>query len=117
MSAPQHGGLSPEAWGRHPLGRQLLMISNEMNRASKLLEPKDHARLLLAYERALALVDLSIAVASRRAVRRELLRWRDVVADLYISAPDPRAHAAAFRALLQLHPDTWRQLPYVTGAA
>jgi hypothetical protein len=27
------------------------------------------------------------------------------------------ANAQAFRALLQLHPETWRQLPYVTGAA
>jgi hypothetical protein len=32
-------------------------------------------------------------------------------------APDPGEHAAAFRALLQLHPETWRQLPFVTGAA
>jgi hypothetical protein len=40
------------------------------------------------------------------------------VAAQYVSpAPDPDAHAAAFRMLLQLHPDAWKQLPYVTGAA
>jgi hypothetical protein len=39
-------------------------------------------------------------------------------AELYVApAPDPGEHAAAFRALLQLHPETWRQLPFVTGAA
>jgi hypothetical protein len=94
------------------------MIANEMNRASKLLGPGDGDRLRNGYERVLALTDLTIGAADRRAVRRELLRWRDLVAALYI-APEPtaRGHAEAFRALLQLHPDTWRQLPYVTGAA
>ena len=39
MTAVQHGGLTPEAWARHPQGRQILMIANEMNRASKLFGP------------------------------------------------------------------------------
>jgi hypothetical protein len=63
-------------------------------------------------------VDLTVAVDPRRSLRRELLRWRDLVAEQYVTAaPEPEAHARAFRALLQLHPETWRQLPYVTGAA
>jgi hypothetical protein len=94
------------------------MVANEMNRASKLLGPEDAQRLLGSYERVLALTDLTIQVNPRPALRRELLRWRDLVAALYVaSGPDARAHGAAFRALLQLHPETWRQLPYVTGAA
>lgn len=118
MTTAQHGSLSPERWARYPLGQRLLMIANEMNRASKLLAPADGERLRRTYERVLALADLSIQVAERRPVRRELLRWRDLVAALYIApGPDVPGHAATFRALLQLHPDTWRQLPYVTGAA
>jgi hypothetical protein len=94
------------------------MIANEMNRASKLLGPADTSRRLTAYERVLALTDLSIQTAERRSVRKELLQWRDLIGALYIApAADPQGHAAAFRALLQLHPETWRQLPYVTGAA
>ena len=31
--------------------------------------------------------------------------------------PDSTAPAAIFRALLQLNPDAWKQLPHVTGAA
>jgi hypothetical protein len=85
----QHASLSIEAWARHSLGQQLLMIASEMNRASKLLGAEDRQRLLSAYERVLALVDLTVSVSTRRAVRREMLRW--------------------------LHPETWRQLPYVTG--
>jgi hypothetical protein len=116
-SGKQHAGLTRETWARHSLGRQLLMIANEMNRASKLLGPEDRPRLLTSYERVLALTDLSIGTNARRSVRRELLRWRDLVAGLYVEpAADAPAHGAAFRALLQLHPETWRQLPYVTGA-
>jgi hypothetical protein len=94
------------------------MIANEMNRASKLLGPEDRKRLEGSYERVLALADLTIQVTESRSLRRELLRWRDLVAERYIDPEvDSAAHAAIFRALLQLHPDAWRQLPYVTGAA
>jgi hypothetical protein len=115
---PQHAGLTPDRWRQYPRARQILMIANEMNRASKLLRPEDRERLRGSYERVLALTDLTVQVDESRSLRRELLRWRDLVAEQYIAPhPDPRAHAAAFRALLQLHPEAWRQLPYVTGAA
>ena len=114
----QHAGLSAERFSRLSRAQQLLAIANEMNRASKLFLPDDRSRLLGAFERVLALVDLTVAVCDSRSLRRELLRWRDLVAEQYVSpSPDPHAHARAFRALLQLHPETWRQLPYVTGAA
>ena len=117
MSA-QHASLSPERWASFSAGQQLLMIANEMNRASKLFGADDRERLRHAYERVLALADLTIQVDDRRSLRRELLRWRDLIAEQYVlPEPDPRAHGVAFRALLQLHPETWRQLAHVTGAA
>ena len=116
--AQQHAGLSPDRFGRFSRGQQLLTIANEMNRASKLFGAGDLQRLRGAYERVLALTDLTVRVNHSRSLRRELLRWRDLVAEQYVAeAHDPRAHAEAFRALLQLHPETWRQLPYVTGVA
>jgi hypothetical protein len=117
-SAVQHKGLTPERWRRYPRGQQILMIANEMNRASKLFGESDRERLSAAYERVLALTDLTIQVAESRSLRRELLRWRDLVAAQYI-APEPAAsaHGQAFRALLQLDSEAWRQLPYVTGAS
>ena len=114
----QHASLSPDRWRSYARGRQILMIANEMNRASKLLGPEDRGRFLGSYERVLALTDLTVQVSESRSLRRELLRWRDLVAEHYVAPQaDPRAHAAAFRALLQLDPEAWRQLPYVTGAA
>ena len=41
----QHASLPPERWARFPPGQQLLMIANEMNRASKLFGPEDGQRL------------------------------------------------------------------------
>ena len=116
--ATQHAGLSPERWARYPRGQQFLMIANEMNRASKLLGPEDRERLRGSYERVLALTDLTVQVNDGRSLRRELLRWRDLVAEQYVAPQaDPVAHGAIFRALLQFHPEAWKQLPYVTGVA
>jgi len=43
-----------------------------------------------------ALADLTIQVSGRRSLRRELLRWRDLIAGVYVaSQPDPRVHGAA----------------------
>lgn len=115
MSGPsQHATLTAERWAGFGFAQRVLMIANEMNRASKLMGAGDETRLRNAYERVLNLADLSIAVADRPAMRRELLRWRDLVAALYVAlAPDPAGHSAAFRALLMLTPEAARQVPYV----
>ncbi len=113
----QHASLSLERWASFTLDQQLLMIGNEMNRARKLMNPADRERLRHAYERVLALTDLTIQIHARRALRRELLRWRDLVAQLYVEAEGhPAAHGAAFRALLRLSPQASRQIPHVLGS-
>jgi len=112
----QHSSLTPERWARFSLDQQILMIGNEMNRGMGLLRSADRRGLLLSYERVLRLVDLTVEVRSRYALRRELLRWRDLVAEMYVRPePDPTAHAAAFRSLLQLTPIAARQIPFVLG--
>ena len=111
-----HAGLSPERWAGFSLDQQVLMIANEMNRATKLMAPIDRERLQRAYERILRLADLTVQGAGRPALRRELLRWRDLVATLYIApATDPAAHATAFRALLRLTPEASKQLALLRG--
>jgi len=110
----QHASMTAEKWARFDVAQQILMIGNEMNRASSLWEPARLPSLRRCYERVLRLVDLTIETRSRRGLRRELLRWRDLVAALYI-APRPQRddHVAAFRCLLQLHPIAARQIPHV----
>jgi len=107
----QHAGLPPERWAAFSLDQQVLMIANEMHRAAKLVAPADRGRRRSAYARVLQLTDLTVEVNPRRALRRELLRWRDLVAVLYVApAAEPAAHAVAFSALLRLTPEASRQL-------
>jgi len=114
VTPDQHASLTPERWAAFPLDQQILMIGNEMNRASKLVAPAKRELLLGSYERVLRLTDLTVQVQVKSSLRRELLRWRDLIAALYISPdPSPAAHRAAFRVLLQFTPTAAAQIPYV----
>lgn len=112
----QHASLSAERWARFSFDQQVLMIGNEMNRAAKLLGPSERERLRACYERVLALVDLTVQGRIRSSQRRELLRWRDLVAFMLVAgAADAEAHAGAFRCLLRFTPAASKQIPLVLG--
>mgnify|MGYP001048701341 FL=1 len=106
----QHASLTPERWAGFGRDQQILMIANEMNRASRLFGPEDRGRLANAYERVLRLADLTVEVQSSRSLRRELLRWRELAGGVYLQ-PDEAAHRQLFRALLLLTPASARQVP------
>jgi hypothetical protein len=110
----QHADLDVLRWESFSLDQQILMIANEMNRAGKLFGPGDRRRRCNSYARVLRLADLTVAAQPRPALRRELLRWRDLVAWLFASpAPDPGGHRAAFRCLLQFTPAAARQIAHL----
>jgi hypothetical protein len=112
----QHATLTAERWATFDLDQQVLMIANEMQRGSAQLAPDRRESLRLSYERVLRLVDLTIEVRPDRSLRRELLRWRDLVAWLYVATEsEPAAHRAALRCLLQLRPAAARQIAYLLG--
>lgn len=107
----QHAGLTEERWAQFDLDSQVLMIANEMNRTSRLLDDEDPGSRRRGYERVLRLTDLTVATRPRPALRRELLRWRDLIAELYVedeAAAD--RHRAALRVLLQMRPAAARQI-------
>jgi hypothetical protein len=110
----QHASLTPERWARFNLDQQVLMIANEMKRASALMAPADRDSRVKAYERVLRLVDLTVATQTKSTLRRELLRWRSLVATLYEAHEgDPHAHDEALRCLLRFTPEASRQLPFL----
>lgn len=107
----QHATLTPQRWSTFSLEQQILMIANELNRAGKLVAADDRDRRRRSYERVLALVDLTVDAQPRRSLRREMLRWRDLVAALYLLDTVPAADfAAALRALLLFTPAAARQI-------
>jgi hypothetical protein len=114
----QHASLTPERWAAFSRDQQLLAIANEMNRASRMVRLGDNAGVQRCYERILRLVDLTVEVNPQRSLRRELLRWRDLAAELYLEPlRAAECHPQLFRALLQLTPAAARQIPFVLASA
>ncbi|MBM4184163.1 MAG: hypothetical protein FJ207_08020 [Gemmatimonadetes bacterium] len=107
----QHSSLGEDRWSRFDLGQQILMIGNEMNRIAASIDAGHVESLGRGYERVLRLTDLTVAGPLRPTFRRELLRWRDLAAELYLrDAAHAAAHRDAFRALLLLTPVAARQI-------
>lgn len=112
----QHSRLDEARWSQFDLDQQILMIGNEMNRGLRLAAAGQSERLRRGYERVLRLADLTAGLDMRPTLRREILRWRGLVAELFLSkAVDPARHEAAFRLLLQLRPGPSRQIPLILG--
>lgn len=107
----QHAGLTIDRWRTFTLDQRILMIANEMHRGLFSMQPEHELDLRRSYERVLRLVDLTIEAGARRNSRRELLRWRDVVAELYVrEGTDQAAHALALRVLLQMRGECAKQI-------
>lgn len=107
----QHSALAPERWAKFDLAQQILQIGVEMQRAMKFLRVERTRELHACYERTMALVDLTVTVQENPRLRRELLRWRDVIAGLYLrNEPDAALHRQALRVLLNLHPESAKQV-------
>ncbi len=114
----QHADLTADRWARFPFAQQVLMIGNEMNRGLFQLERSAWDSARGSYERVLNLVDLTVALPLARSRRRELLRWRDLVAALYLdSTPAVDAHVEAFRCLLRLTAESSRQVAELPALA
>jgi hypothetical protein len=109
-------GPSPERWSAFTLPQQIIMIANDLNRASKWMGPGDADLRQSAYARALALTDLTVATHPRVGLRRELLRWRDLLAQLYIEGePSPERNAELMKVLLRFTYESSRQIRHTPG--
>jgi hypothetical protein len=114
----QHRGLDLERWSGFTPDQRLLMVANEVHRLRHVLGSPHLGSLRRGYERVLRLTDLTVQATDRRGLRRELLRWRDLVAALYLAPePDPEGHVRLERALLLLSPAGARQLRALEGRA
>ncbi len=79
-----HPSLSVEKWTTYSKGRQILMVGNEMNRfLNGLRQGQSCEELVRTLERLFELTDLTIAVNSG-SLRKELLRFRDLMAEAYV---------------------------------
>lgn len=127
----QHSGLTQDRWSSFSTGQQILMIGNEMNRAKGLFSPMDKKGLALCYERVIYLTNLTIQSTLNKGLRKELLRWRNLITEVYISLITVNSsigtsnidmsliealenrHLKIFKVLLLLKYESASQIPYL----
>jgi uncharacterized protein YutE (UPF0331/DUF86 family) len=83
--------MDSEKWNRYPLERQILMIGSEFARAKNLQRDNVVGEVIQCYERAFELLDLCIMDPKWRSRLKELLRFREMLGELYlrVSKDDP----------------------------
>ncbi len=59
-------------------------IAGELNRAGNWIKNNDAAKVNLCYERAFELIDLTVCDSKWRGRTREMLRFREMLAELYM---------------------------------
>ena len=80
----QHQELAAGRWARLAFVEQMANIGSEVERALNWRSRKNAPYAQRAFERALELIDLTLAVAGSPARRKELARIREALADYVI---------------------------------
>lgn len=80
---PHHPELAAGRWRTLSLSEQLGNVGSEVSRAVRAASTGREARKVAAFERALELLDLTIADPAHHGRRRELCRLREVLCDYF----------------------------------
>ena len=111
MALKEHRNLTPERWNNFPHSQQILMIASELNRAKNWLKKRDYSEVKNCYKRALELLDLTIEISKKRTEVKELLRFREVLSDLYLQEmPTLDRNYKLYQILLLFNKDAFKQV-------
>lgn len=104
-----HKSMTVERWAAYPMDRQILMIACEFSRVHNLLGSASAGVIRECYERAMELLDLCTYDVKWTSRYRELLRFREVMGELYLADPPAReANMLLYKTLMEWHPVTAR---------
>lgn len=81
-----HPNLTLAKWSARPKATQILNIAAEFSRSKHWLDKNDYSEAKNCLNRAFELIDLTIADCKWRMGLKELLRFRELLADFYIRA-------------------------------
>lgn len=106
-----HKGLTLEKWSAYSEAQQVLMISNELNRAKNFIQDGQTDAVNMCYERAFELTDMTSSDLKWRGKGRELRRFREMLGMQYASPKkDPKMNQALYIGLLRLSAEAYRML-------
>ena len=78
-----HQSLNLEKWSSFSKMQQVLMVANELNRAQNWISKNENNESNLAYERAFELIYLTVADQKWKSSRKEWLRLKETIGELY----------------------------------
>lgn len=108
MKLNYHQNLTLERWATFSITRQILMIASEINRAGSWIAKNDFSEVKLCYERAMELLYLTIATLKDKKKLRELLRFKEMLAMLYIKdSPDINENSSLLKVLVLLDKNSY----------
>jgi len=111
MRLKYHTGLTPERWQSFGWTRQVFMIASELIRAGSWLEKSDIEEAKRSYERAMALLYLTIGLQSDKSRQPEILRFYEALAGLYAAeSPGVEENALLIKTLIMLDPSSYNLL-------
>jgi len=106
-----HKKLTLEKWSKYTRGQQVLMIGNELNRATNLLKNNMIPEVKNCYERAMELTDLTSADIKWKGHLKELRRFREVLAELYyIKNGEAELNLRLYKCLIEMIPEAYNVL-------
>ena len=89
----------------------MLMIANELNRAANWIEKSQNLESNMCYERAFELIDLTVEDNKWRGRLKELLRLREILAELYLQeSKDGKLNRLAYDAIISMNPESYNVL-------
>ncbi len=104
-----HSHLNPGRWEKYSATQQILMISNELNRAINCLVDHHDADAEKCFERAIELTDLTIEDKRWKNGLKELLRFREGLSYLFL-IKDPDLTRLYLSSLLLLNAEAYNML-------
>lgn len=79
-----HKELSQDKWNRFDKKNQILMIGSELGRVKTWICRKDYEEARESYLRAIEIIDLTINDPKWKDCLRELLRYKELIAEAYL---------------------------------
>ena len=111
LTLKHHKNLTEDKWFAYSKAQQLLMIANELNRAKNWINKKNFQDVNLCYERAFELTDLTIADKKWQSRLKELLRFREYLAEQYIiKNKSTKINDQLYKGLISLTPESYNML-------
>jgi len=103
--------ISEEKWASFNKGQQVLMIANEINRAKNLINKSFKEEVQFSYQRAIELIDLTLNDKKWNGRLKELLRCREVLAELFFTKEtNQQTNQQIYNCLVCLVPESYNML-------